>query len=486
MSDDTIAAVATPLGEGGIGVVRLSGAAAFPVARRVFRPSAPLDWNDLPARTVHPGRVFDADGPVDEALLTVFRAPKSYTGEDVAEISCHGSSLLVTRLLRLCLAAGARHAEPGEFTRRAFLNGKMDLAQAEAVSALIAARSEKFRRLALDQLEGGLSRHLDALRRDLVDLLAHVEASLDFADEEVPVLPAKALAARIDGLLSRLREMLATAPRGRLLRDGLRAVLVGKPNVGKSSLFNALLRSDRAIVTDVPGTTRDALEERLLVREVPVVLTDTAGLRRGAGRVEGEGARRARRALNAADVALFVTDISRPVTDEDRDVAALLAEKRSVLVLNKCDAVGVSRGPGSSDGPARAAQAAAALLPRSPSVRTSAVSGEGIDALRDAVVACHSAGEGPDDAGSAPTVIQARHEALLREAADALAAARATLKDPVLRTGATPSGDGNAVASEECLSVDLRQALARLDEITGRGVHDDVLNAVFAQFCIGK
>lgn len=466
--DDAIAAVATPLGEGGIGVVRISGAAAFQIARRVFRPSAPLDWNDLPARTVHPGRLFDADGPVDEALLTVFRAPKSYTGEDVAEISCHGSSLLVTRLLRLCLAAGARHAEPGEFTRRAFLNGKMDLAQAEAVSALIAARSEKFRRLALDQLEGGLSRHLDALRKDLVDLLAHVEASLDFADEEVPPLPAQALAARIDGLLTRVRDMLDTAPRGRLLRDGLRAVLVGKPNVGKSSLFNALLRSDRAIVTDVPGTTRDALEERLLVREVPVLLTDTAGLRRGAGRVEGEGARRARRALHAADVALFVADLSRPVSDEDRGVAALLEGKRSVLVLNKCDA---ARG--------RAAEAAAALLPRSPALRTSAVSGEGIEALRDAVVAGHAAEDVRDDAsGEAPTVIQARHETLLREAADALDAARAAL------TGA--AGKPGPAAMEECLSVDLRQALARLDEITGRGVHDDVLNAVFAQFCIGK
>jgi tRNA modification GTPase len=461
-ADDTIAAIATPLGDGGLGVVRLSGPAALAVAARLFRPSSALDVAAAPGHSVHHGWIRDEACAVDEAVLTVFRAPRSHTGEDVAELSCHGGAWLLRRVLELCLAGGARLAEPGEFTRRAFLNWKMDLAQAEAVAALISAKSERFRRLAADQLQGALSRYVGTLRRDLLDLLAHLEANLDFAEEEVPDLSRDALRQKLGDLLRRVRALLETAPRGRLLRDGMRAVLVGKPNVGKSSLFNALLGGDRAIVTEVPGTTRDLLEERVLLRDVPVLLTDTAGLRRTAARVESEGIRRARRALNAADVAIFVTDLSRPPTGEDREIAGLLSGKRAVLALNKCDA------PRAGE----RASLLARLLPAAPALKTSAVSGEGLDPLREAVVGAAAPGDGRE-AGETPTLIAVRHERLLADAQAALSSAQEALA-------------ASASSIEECLSVDLRAALGALNELTGEGAHDEVLNAVFANFCIGK
>jgi len=465
--DDTIAAVATPLGEGGLGVVRLSGPEAVAAADKIFRGSRPL--SEASSHTLHHGRLWRDGRVLDEAVAAVFKAPRSYTGEDVVEISCHGGVFLMKEVLSLCLGAGARLAAPGEFTRRAFTNGKMDLAQAEAVADLIAAQGEAQRRLSVEQLEGRLSRCVGDMRRGLVDLLAHLEANLDFVDDEVPDLDRASLTKQIEGLRAQVARLLATASRGKLLREGLRVTLVGKPNVGKSSLFNALLQADRAIVTPVPGTTRDTLEETFMADGVPVVLTDTAGLRDGAEPVETEGIARARKALDRADVALWVIDATAPMTEEDRAVGRALQGRAVVVALNKTDA------------------APQAGLPKDVApkewARTSAATGAGLDDLRRALLratartsasaeeARTAAGAAAAlEAGAVPTVANARHEALLKEAAAALdEAARAAPQE-----------------GEEVLAVPLRAALDALSRITGENVNEDILDAIFARFCIGK
>jgi len=465
--DDTIGAIATPLGQGGLGVVRISGPEALPIAAKIFRSSIPL--TRVPTHTVHYGKLVEGDELVDQALATVFRSPQSYTGEDVVEFSCHGGIYLLKRILNLCVKSGARLAEPGEFTKRAFLNGKMDLAQAEAVADLIAAQSESFRRCAMEQLNGRLSTYLKSLRGRLLDFLAHLEGNLDFMEEEVPALSQEAMVKQLDRLMEDTQRLLETASQGRLMREGLRVVLVGKPNVGKSSLFNALLNNDRAIVTEVPGTTRDTLEERLVMEEIPVVLTDCAGLRANPKRVESEGIHRARRALDAADVVLFVMDASQPVTSQDAEVVPFLAGKRSVWVLNKIDRLsGKKPFPLEFFHPLFEKRGNGAPVP----LMTSAHTGEGLKALRQAVVkqVVSSKAHGAE-AQPVPTLINVRHGSLLRDALTSLQSARAGV---------------DRKSAEECVAIDLRQALGGFNQITGEGVTDEVINAVFSKFCIGK
>jgi tRNA modification GTPase len=463
--EDTIVAIATPLGNAGLGIVRVSGDRALAVAQSVFRAARPLA--DVPSHTVVKGTLVDRGETVDQALATVFHGPRSYTGEDVVELSCHGSLLLLKKAMHLCVAAGARLAEPGEFTRRAFTNGKMDLVQAEAVADLISAHSEALRRLSLAQLEGRLSERLRELREKTLHLLAHVEANLDFAEEEVPDLSRDRFLRDASALARSLDALLETAGRGRLLREGVRVALVGRPNAGKSSLFNALLGADRAIVTPVPGTTRDALEERVMLEDVPVVLTDTAGVRDSRGRVEKEGISRTRQALEQADVAVCVVDASQPMSPGDKGVFRLAAAKKRVVALNKSDLVKTVR---RSNHGRPAAERWAQFAEDAPCVSTSAKTGQGLPDLSRAILGQAGYCAVPESRPGL-TVVNARHESLLRSAAEALAAAQLA---------------GEAREGEECLAVHLRRALACLDEITGRGAHDDILDAVFSQFCIGK
>jgi tRNA modification GTPase len=455
--DDTVAAIVTPLGAGGLGVLRLSGPAALAVAGRVFRSALPLET--APSHTVHHGVLHDGGAAVDDAVAALFRAPRSYTGEDVVEFSCHGSPALLRRALDLLLKNGARAAGPGEFTKRAYLNGKMDLTQAEAVAALINARSDDARRWALEQLQGKLSLHVKSLRQEVIALLAHVEAGLDFVDDEVPDLARPELLRRLDALAAKAGTLLATAPRGRLFRDGLRAALAGRPNAGKSSLFNALLGADRAIVTPTPGTTRDTLEETILVDGLPLVLTDTAGLRDGAEAVEAEGILRAQRVLEEADAVLWVVDAAAPDGAETPPAASPGAPV--ILVLNKCDLLpaGIDRMALVAGKNARAHRAA---------VFVSAKTGEGLAELKKTLA---SLGPASPEAAAGPTLMNDRHADRVRDAAAALDAAVAAAR----------AGD-----PEECVALELRRSLDAFDQVTGMGVPEEVLDAVFARFCIGK
>lgn len=466
ISDDTIAAIATPLGEGGIGIVRLSGTDAVALAAQLVHSPDTLRRAD--SHTVHRARLRAGQTPIDDVLITVFKAPHSYTGENVVEISCHGGVFLLKRVLEICLQAGARQAAPGEFTRRAFLNGKMDLAQAEAVADLIAAHSETARRLALDQLRGELSREIGRWHQDLVDLLAHLEAGLDFTEDDIPALPEGEARSRLDRLIAETQRAYATAARGRLYRDGLRVVLIGKPNVGKSSLFNAFLKYERAIVTEIPGTTRDTLEERFLCDDVPMILTDTAGFRPHSGPVETEGIARAKQALESAAVALCVLDSTTPPSDEDRGIARQLKGKKTVLALNKSDLP--------TDDRERIRKAHGALFSgdsgEPPAIFTSALTGAGLSELGRALVSVGIAGASLHaEAAPGPVITNARHAQLLKETIDSLEAARRAV---------------DTKAPAECLALELKQSLDRLGLITGNGVGEDVMDAIFSKFCVGK
>ncbi|HVV70358.1 MAG TPA: tRNA uridine-5-carboxymethylaminomethyl(34) synthesis GTPase MnmE, partial [Verrucomicrobiae bacterium] len=351
---DTIAAIATPLGEAGLAVIRISGPSALVLADRCFIPagSAAPKPSTAPSHTIHFGHIIRAGVVVDEVLLAVMRAPRTFTREDVVEVTCHGGVLACKAVLDALLESGARLAEPGEFTRRAFLNGRIDLAQAEAVTDLIHSRTELALRAANEQLAGKLSRRINELREELMRGLAHIEAHIDFPDEDIAPDTRSQLVARLENGLSFIDNLLRTAPEGQILRRGIRAAIIGRPNAGKSSLLNELLGRDRAIVSAIPGTTRDTIEETANIRGVPVVFIDTAGLRDARDEIELEGIRRSRHALEQAELILHVLDASEPLTEGDRNFLAESAGKKRILVRNKIDLPTVLEWP-DSDGAAR-------------------------------------------------------------------------------------------------------------------------------------
>ncbi len=455
----TIAAIATAPGEAAIGIVRLSGPDAFAIAGRLFHASAGRQVGDLPSHTVHLGEIRDphTGETVDQVLLTLFRAPRSYTGEDVVEIAGHGGAVPLRRILTMLLAQGARPAEPGEFTCRAFLNGKMDLAQAEAVIDVIQARTDRGLDVAVRQLEGRLSTLVRDARDALMPLLAHIEATIDFP-EDVPEMDPAEIRTQIDTALAVVERLLAGAHAGRIYREGARVVIAGRPNVGKSSLLNALLREDRAIVTAVPGTTRDVIEESANIRGIPIRTIDTAGIRESHDVVEALGVLRSRDQVAAADLVLVVLDASEPPAAADHDVLALTAGRPAVLVMNKCDL------------PARLGLAD--LAPEwagRPAARVSARAGAGIAELETLIAdAILGAGAAP---GGEALVSSARHQAALESARDGLLRAREAVS-----TG----------LPLEFATTDLRDALQALGQITGESVSEGVIAEIFGRFCIGK
>ncbi len=451
MTTDTIAAVGSPFGEGAIALVRVSGPVALVVAGKVCVGQP--DLASFSSRRQRLVQLLDREGrPLDEVLLCVHRGPASYTGEDVVEISCHGGILVTRRVLETLLAAGARAAEPGEFTQRAFLNGRMDLTQAEAVMDLIRAQTDLAIRAAGEQLEGRLGQRINVLRETMLSLVAHVEAFIDFPDEDIDPDTGTALIERTDGLIGALDALLATAGQGRILREGVRTVIYGEPNVGKSSLLNLLLGQERAIVSATPGTTRDTIEESLNVRGLPLRLTDTAGLRESADPLENAGMAHTRRTLARADLALRVVDGSQPpseVLTPTTDAAQLRVE---ILVLNKAD-LGVH--PAWNEQPQ--------------AVRVSCRNGEGIEQLADAIYERVTGGQ--LSWSESAVAINARHQACLQRAREALLTAR-----EALRTGASP----------EFAALDLRAALDAVGAVVGQVDTEDILGRIFSTFCIGK
>src|SRR5580704_14722187 len=384
----TIAAIATPLGEGGLAVVRLSGSQAFVIAGKCFQPVGKnsLKPSAAPTHTIHFGKVVREGKVIDEVLLSVLRAPRTFTREDTVEISCHGGILPVKLVLDAILAGGARLAEPGEFTRRAFLNGRLDLAQAEAVADLIHSRTELALAAANEQLAGKLSQRINHLRDDLMHTLAHVEAHIDFPDEDIAPDTKGKLLQRLENGIAFMDELLNTANEGQILRRGIRAAIVGRPNAGKSSLLNQLLGRDRAIVSHIPGTTRDTIEETANIRGLPVVFIDTAGLRESHDEIEREGIRRSRESLAQAELILHVLDASEPLTEADKKYFTGFAAKKRIFVRNKTDLAGKLELP---EGILKRAGSETGV----PVVDVCCLSGVGIESLKDAIKNLVWAGE---------------------------------------------------------------------------------------------
>ena len=452
MLDDTIAAIATPLGEGGLAVIRLSGPQALPIGDRCFAPAGQA--SAAASHTIHFGHVVRDGQIVDEALLAVMRAPRTFTREDVVEITCHGGILAAKSVLDAVLASGARLAEPGEFTRRAFLNGRIDLAQAEAVADLIHSRTELALRAANEQLAGKLSRRINELRDQMLETLAHVEAQIDFPEEDIAPDTREQLLARLDQGLHFMEELLRTAHEGQILRRGIRAAIIGRPNAGKSSLLNQLLGHSRAIVSAIPGTTRDTIEETANIRGLPVVFIDTAGLREARDEIEVEGVRRSRQSSEQAEFILHVVDASEPMTAADHTHLAEFAAKKRILVRNKADL------------PARLE------LPRglaAPVVDICCLTGQGIETLKDAIKELMWSGEIKTE--MLQVMINSRHQ-------DALIRARAA----TLRVVETLQADQPL----ELAALDLRIAVNAIGGIVGQTTTENLLDVIFSQFCIGK
>jgi tRNA modification GTPase len=452
---DTIAAISTPPGEAGIGIVRLSGPEAQTIARRLFRPrrSRPY-WQ---SHRLYLGHILDSRGEVlDEVLLTLMRAPHTYTREDVVEIHCHSGFAVLRAILGEVLAQGARLARPGEFTLRAFLSGRLDLSQAEAVLEVIKARTQASLRVATAHLVGGLGQRLGGISAALLGVLVRLEAALDFPEEAAELAPA-AIEEALAGPQEELEHLLATYKQGRLLREGVKVVLAGRPNVGKSSLLNRLLDADRAIVTDIPGTTRDVIEETVTLGGLALVLSDTAGLRQARDLVEELGVARSRERLAQADLILYLVDGSAPFSPEDTQVLGELAGRPVLIVLNKIDL------------PQKIQLEDISRNFSHRVVVLSALTGQGLENLEQAVLDLVLEGGVRTDG---EIVTQARHAELLVRAGEALARCRALLDQ--------------AEPAWELVALEVKEALLALGEITGEEVGDAVLDHIFSEFCIGK
>jgi tRNA modification GTPase len=442
---DTIAAISTPAGEGAIAMVRISGEEAIAVADRIFRGNERP--SEFPSHTQRLGEIVASDHAIDQVILSVHHAPASYTGEDLVEITCHGGVLVTAQVLESCLGAGARAARPGEFTERAFLNGKMDLTQAEAVIDLIRAQTDLALRSAREQLEGRLGEIIGTIRTELVQLLAHLEAAIDFPEEGIAPDEGARLRARLDSIRQQIRALLATADQGRILREGLRAVIYGPTNAGKSSLLNRLLGYERAIVSEQPGTTRDTIEEVINLRGIPIRLLDTAGLRESADEIERAGIARTEKSLAGADLLLHLLDRSVP---KPAGFSENSTEQTRITLLNKSD------------------------LPEHPdwrnvdALRICCLSQDGLRGLEDAIIERISEKHLRPESGVA---INTRHRDCLRRALASCDLAAGTME---------------AAFAPEYMAIDLRAALQALDEITGAANAEEIRDALFAEFCIGK
>ena len=458
MTEDTISQIATPHGVGGIGIIRVSGTAALAVARAVFRPMRGT-LGEIAPYTARYGNIVAADGTIiDEGILLYMRAPHSYTGEDTVELQCHGGTIVLREVLRRTWEAGARPAEAGEFTKRAFLNGRLDLARAEGVMELIAAKSVRAARAARERMAGALSEEIIEIRQSLLGAIARIEAGIDFPEDDIPAASDVALMEDITDAAAAVQHLLTGAQAGRILREGVKTVIVGRPNVGKSSLLNALVGTERAIVTEVPGTTRDVIEEEISVEGIPLRLLDTAGLRATEDAVERIGVARTEQHLADAELVLAVFDRSSALTDEDRELLARLRTMHAdtIILCNKEDCASVLRVT-DFDGM------------NAPVLMISAHAGTGMDALRATIADRIRMMEGDLSDGALPN--KEREAEVLRRALEHLAEAERTLA---------------ADMGSDFVSIDLRAAYETLGEILGETVDTDLIDRIFSEFCIGK
>jgi tRNA modification GTPase len=449
---DTIAAIATPAGQGGIGIIRLSGPSATTIADSIF--SAKQRPSKVQTHTVTYGHIAKDQQIIDEVLLTVMKGPKSFTAEDVVEISCHGGMAVLRSVLDLVLEKGARLAEPGEFTKRAFLNGRIDLAQAEAVLDIIAARTEKFAKVSHNQLKGELSRELDSIRDELMSLYTMIEAVINFPEDDIDAQSKADILKRLSAQQGRVSKLLTSSAQGRILKEGIRIVLCGKPNAGKSSLLNVLLKVDRAIVTDIAGTTRDVLEESAQINGIPFQLVDTAGILEPRDLIEEEAIKRSHQSIESADLVLLVLDSSRTLEEADRQLIEKLKGRHILTVLNKSDLPHVLN---END------------LPKGKRIKVSAAKNKAIGELEQAIL--EEVLHGKDIDTQSILVSNLRHITALKDA------------DQKLAEGVTLI---NQSASWEIISQDIKDAVNNLDSITGRNIDQDLLDRIFSEFCIGK
>lgn len=457
--EETISAVCTALGEGAIGIIRISGENALAAGEAIFKVASGRKLADYPVNTLVYGHVYDTDGSmVDEVMAVYMRGPHSYTAEDVVEIQCHGGVRSLQKILSLSYAAGARPAEPGEFTKRAFLNGRIDLVQAEAVMDIIKSRSDAALKVAVRQQEGQLSSEVRGLRKELLDVIVNLEAVIDYPEDDIEEMTFASVLDSVNKTAEGVNKLLANAHTGKILREGLRVAIIGKPNVGKSSFLNCLLKEDRAIVSEYAGTTRDVIEEQFLLGGIPIVLADTAGIRETEDYVERIGVEKSRRILNEAELAIVVLDGSAPLTEEDFEILELVKGRSYVIIINKSD-LGSANIKNSLNGEFKNA----------PVIELSAKTGEGLDVFTGWLQKFVYGND--KHLGDGIYVQNARHENLLKNSLasmqDALNAAEAQMP-------------------YDCIMIDLRNAAGFLGEITGDTVRDEIINEIFSKFCIGK
>lgn len=462
LGHDTIAAISTPLGEGGIGIVRLSGNDSIEIVDKIFYSPKNKKIKELQSYKITYGYIIDpmTGEKIDEVIVTIMKSPHSYTREDVVEINCHGGMIPLRKTLEIVLKQGARLAEPGEFTKRAFINGRIDLSQAEAVLDLIRSKTEESSRIALEQLQGGLSEKIIALRDTLAEICAHVEAYIDFPEDEIEVKSDRILLENLENIRTELKALLKTYDEARFFREGLSIAIVGRPNVGKSSLLNALLKKNRAIVTEIPGTTRDIIEEYLNIRGLPIRIMDTAGIRNVEDIAEKEGVKRSVESIENADLIIAIFDRSEPHHTEDIDVIEKIKNKNIIVIFNKCDLSPVidkqfilSR-----------------LIPYTTKfLDISALRGDGIEELKDMIF--ESCLRDWKEGREGIVISNLRHKLAIEKACESIERSiQALIENLPL----------------EILALEIRDAMDRLGEIVGIVTTDDILNKIFSEFCIGK
>ncbi len=456
--EDTIAAVATAYGEGGIGIIRISGEKSLPILEDIFELRGNI--GEIKSRRMNYGNIIDRENNrmIDEVLAVYMKGPSTYTAEDVVEINCHGSVLSLRKILSLVLRKGARLAEPGEFTKRAFLNGRIDLSQAEAVIDVVKAKTDKSFDIAVSQLEGNLSLKVTEIREKLLDMLVDITVNIDYPDEDIEEVTYEELEKNIVLIGDMIEKLLSTASTGRMVREGIKIAIIGKPNVGKSSLMNGILKESRAIVTEIPGTTRDTIEESASIRNIPVQLVDTAGMRETSDKVERLGIERSKEALDKADFIIFVLDGSEELTDEDKKIVDFLSGRKYLVLINKRDL-----------GERTKAEDVRRLLPGADVIETSLINGGGIEEIEDTIENLVYGGKVSQSESA--VVSNVRHIELLERGRD-------YLRDALRMTKAKEALD--------FIEVDVKSAYENLGEIVGETVSDDIINEVFSRFCLGK